>query len=100
MLRYCFVPTAHKPLDSLDPEPLLFHCDGKHPPLLDAIQGELDAEAVNLSLQDQFLQRAKAGRHGPTRFLDSCTHCYCRFLFVPTVSPLVSSKRLIFGVLE
>ena len=100
MLRYCFVPTAHKPLASLDPEPLLFHCGGMHPPLLDAIQGELDAEAVNLSLQDQFLQRAQAGRHGPTRFLDSCTHCYCRFLFVPTVSPLVSSKRLIFGVLE
>ena len=53
MLRYCFVPTAHKPLASLDPEPLLFHCDGKHPPLLDAIQGELDAEAVNLFLQDR-----------------------------------------------
>ena len=77
MLRYCFVPTAHKPLSSLDPEPLLFHCDGKHPPLLDAIQGQLDAEAVSLALQDQFLQRAQAGRHGPTRFLDSCMHCNC-----------------------
>eukprot|EP00438_Fugacium_kawagutii_P029806 Skav231474 [mRNA] locus=scaffold1100:440184:441149:+ [translate_table: standard] len=43
MLRYCFVPTNHKPLEGLDQEPLLYHCDGRHPPLMDAIHGSLDA---------------------------------------------------------
>lgn len=72
MLRYCFVPTAKKPLASLDPEPLLYHCSGRHPPLIDAIQGELDAEAITLSVQEKFLQRAEHGKPGESRFQVSC----------------------------
>ena len=72
MLRYCFVPTAKKPLASLDPEPLLYHCSGRHRPLIDAIQGELDAEAITLSVQEKFLQRAEHGKPGESRFQVSC----------------------------
>ena len=72
MLRYCFLPSAHKALGSLDPEPLLYHCDGRHPPLIDAIQGILDAEGVTTSLQEKFLQRVQAGKRGSTRFLETC----------------------------
>ena len=43
MLKYCWVPSRAKPLCCLDPEPLLYHCNGRHPPLMDAIQGVLDA---------------------------------------------------------
>lgn len=72
MLRYCFLPSAHKALGSLDPEPLLYHRDGRHPPLIDAIQGILDSEGVTTSLQEKFLQRVQAGKRGSTRFLETC----------------------------
>eukprot|EP00438_Fugacium_kawagutii_P029496 Skav222722 [mRNA] locus=scaffold2390:65155:66054:- [translate_table: standard] len=82
MLRYCFVPTNHKPLEGLDQEPLLYHCDGRHPPLMDAIHGSLDAEAVSLSIQDKFLQRGgrtsrfMAPRPGPVCF-ETTSFCLC-----------------------
>lgn len=72
MLRYCFLPSAHKALGSLDPESLLYHRDGRHPPLIDAIQGILDSEGVTTSLQEKFLQRVQAGKRGSTRFLETC----------------------------
>ena len=78
MLKYCWVPSRAKPLCCLDPEPLLYHCNGRHPPLMDAIQGTLDAEAISLSIEQKFLQRAQGGKAGPGRFMVSRLRMWLR----------------------
>ena len=68
MLRYCYLPTKRKPLETLDSSPLLWCHQGKHAPLIDAINGVLDAAGVRLDAEDAFLQRVAAGKKGAKRF--------------------------------
>ncbi|CAK9104411.1 unnamed protein product, partial [Durusdinium trenchii] len=70
MLRYCYLPTKRKPLETLDSSPLLWCHQGKHAPLIDAINGVLDAAGVRLDAEDAFLQRVAAGKKGAKRFTD------------------------------
>lgn len=42
----------------------------KHPPLLDAINGELDSTAIEEKVAERFLQRWAAGKRGPSKFSD------------------------------
>ena len=71
MLRYLWLPSEKKGLADLDKDPLLWRSGGhKHPPLLDAINGELDSTAIEEKVAERFLQRWAAGKRGPSKFSD------------------------------
>ena len=46
VIRYCFVPSPQKPRAALDPSPLVWAREGKHPPLLECCHEPLQAEAL------------------------------------------------------
>ena len=94
MLRYLFLPTRKKPLSTLDRQPVLWCANGqKHAPLMDAINGEVNAVAVEEQVTEQFLQR-HARQRGPAKFSDVELWPIVKTLQVEAEDPVLLSRLL------
>ena len=98
MLRYLFLPSQRKPLSSLDRSPLLWCNAGKrHPPLIDAINGQIDSISLEERLEECFLQRHARKRGRPSKFSDLELWPVVKAIKVEADDPILLPKLLQYG---
>ena len=97
MLRYLFLPTSAKPLHMLDRMPVLWTHKGKHPPLMDAINGQITATGLEEAMEEAFLQKKARQKNGPGRFGDLELWPIVTKLKIEEDDPLLVSKLLQYG---
>ena len=64
-VRYGFFPTARKPQDALDPQPLVWCREGEHPTLFDCSQEPLTAAALRKRRENKVLGASAASKPEP-----------------------------------
>ena len=97
MLRYLYLPTERKPLSSLDRSPVLWCNAGRHPPLMDAINGQIDSIAFQERLEEVFLQRHARKRGRPSKFSDLELWPVVKAIKVEADDPILLPKLLKYG---
>ena len=98
MLRYLFLPSQRKPLSSLDRSPVLWCNAGKrHPPLMDAINGQIDSISLEERLEECFLQRHARKRGRPSKFSDLELWPVVKAIKVEADDPILLPKLLQYG---
>lgn len=64
-VRYGFMPSPHKPQAELDPEPSMWARVGEHPPLFEACQEPMSAQALSRRRETKVKDAASRGKAEP-----------------------------------